>query len=383
MREFWTVDQIRTFMDPKMDRRTVLKAMAGVAGGAVLGPYFQSSAQAAIGGTINVLAWEGFTLEPELKAWREKNGITQNTSIISLQDDVQNKLIGSNPLPIDVSEYNNAYSRFYGDELKIIHPVDLAMIPNFNKDSIFPFFFNGERWNWDGKQFGIPWIWGLVAPLYNPKVLPKFTQMEDFLKPEFKGKLTFVDDVTGTWPTIARVGGMIDKFPHLTVDEMNACFEAAKPYRDQCKVFAASNGDVISLFASGEIDGCFNAWTGITAEVAKQNIEIDYALEGAVMWCDAWFIPTSATNIETAHAFINESLTPKVQASAAKTTVSGAVVKAAVAEMDDATRALFDYNNLEEVFKKAPLPDIPPRESDKYAIYDQWVEAWTAFKGGF
>ncbi|MBY3381813.1 ABC transporter substrate-binding protein [Rhizobium laguerreae] len=382
MKKHWTLDQINAFT---ADRRAFLNGSATLLGSAVLAPYFPGAAQAAIGGELKIMAWEGFTLDAELKDWRERNGIKANVTIISTQDDVQGKFVGGTPISLDVAEYNQGYDKFYGDELKITSPLDAAKIPNYSKEKTFSGFYMTEHWYWNNVLHGIPWIWGLNSLVYNPKVIPSIETYKDLLKPEYKGKLAFGDDTTATWPMIARIAGMGDKYPNLTLEELDQAYKALNPYRDQSKVFSASNGDSINLFVSGEIGALFAGWSGIPTETAKQNVETRYAIpeEGAAMWCDAWFIPPSATNVETAYAFINESLNPKAQAEVCKAIVGGAVQKTAVELMDDATRALFDYDNLDEVFRNAPLQGIPPRASDSYATYDQWVEKWTEFKSGF
>ncbi|MBY3381826.1 ABC transporter substrate-binding protein [Rhizobium laguerreae] len=384
MREHWTIDQLRAF-SATADRRAFLKGAAALVGGAALAPYFPGSAHAAVGGELKIMAWEGFTLDAELKDWRKKNGVQPSVSIMATQDDVQGKLVGGTPIPLDVAEYNQGYDKFYGDELKITTPLDESKIPNYSRDATFAGFYKTEHWYWNNVLHGVPWVWGLNSLIYNPKIIPSVATYKDLLKPEYAGKIAFGDDTLATWPMIARVAGLGSKYPNLTAAELDQAFEALKPYRDQSKVFAASNGDAINLLVSGEIGALFAGWSGIPTETAKQNVETRYAVpeEGAAMWCDAWFIPTSATNIDTAYAFINESLNPKVQAEVCKAIVGGSVQKASIDMMDNSTRTLFDYANLDEVFKKAPLQGIPPRASDTYATFDQWVEKWSDFKSGF
>ncbi len=363
---------------------TSLALGAGVAAGATLGAW-PGPASAAVGGDLKIMAWEGFTLDNELKAWREANKVQVDAAIISTQDDVHAKLIGSNPVRLDLAEYSQGFERFYVDELKIVKPLDIARVPNFTSENIYPEFYEAPTWYWDKTHFALPWIWGLNALVYNPAMTKPITTYKDLLAPELKGKVTFCDDTIATWPMIARLAGYGPKFPNLTKEEMKTAFEGLGPYRDQCRVFGSSNGDVISLFASGEIAACFSVWSGTPVETAKRGVKTVYAVpaEGAVMWCDAWFMPISAQNIDTAYAFMNEAVAAKTQAEVAKAVTGGAVNKHAPALMDADTRALFDYGNLPEVFRKSPLQGQPPRTSDTYATYDEWTQAWTDFKSSF
>ncbi|MCO6055559.1 extracellular solute-binding protein [Pseudomonas sp. MOB-449] len=385
MKEHWSIEDIKAAATGNLGRRTFMKGVAGLAAGVALAPLMSNRLFAAVGGELKILAWEGFTLEKELKGWRETSGVKVNAGIMSTQDDVHSRFVGGNPLPLDLAEYNQGYSELYGNDLKIMLPLDESKIPNYRQDSILEGFYRGDKWYWDGKLYGVPWIWGLNSLVYNPKQVPQIASYKDLLSPAFKGKLAFGDDTLATWPMIARVAGFGDKFPNLTAEELDAAFEAMNPYRDQCRVFAASNGDSINLLVSGEISALFCGWSGIPTETVKQGVLTKYAVpaEGAAMWCDAWFMPVSATNPDTAHAFINESISPKVQAEVCKSVIGGTVSKAAIDLMDAETRSYFDYTNLAEVLKKSPLQGIPPFSSDKYATFDMWVQKWTDFKSGF
>jgi spermidine/putrescine transport system substrate-binding protein len=368
-----------------MSRRSALKVAAAAAGVAAVGPFIGSSpARAEVGGQLEVMAWEGFDLTTQLESWREANGVTQTVAAIGNQDDVQAKFIAGNPPPIDLAEYNQGYASLYGDDLKIIRPLDESLLPNYNPDDIFPGFYKTQSWYWNGQLYGIPWTWGLNSLVYNTSKMSKPTSFSELLAPELEGRIALVDDTLATWPVAANVAGFADKYPNLTKDEMAQVFDALRPYRDHARVIALTYGDVISMFVSGEIDAIFCGWSGLPVETIKQGVETNYSIpkEGATMWCDAWFTPISADNIDTAHAFINESIRPDVQASVAAAVTAGAVTKGAVDLMDDNTRALFDYNDLDSVFANAPLLGIPPRVSDKYATYSEWVDAWNEFKAG-
>ncbi|MBL4929416.1 ABC transporter substrate-binding protein [Fuscibacter oryzae] len=385
----WTHEEVRAAADGRysellLSRRRLLGMGAAATGAAALGPFFPRAARAEVGGTLRMMTWQGFDMIGDAQPWLDANGVKTELATITAQDDVQAKFLGGSPVPIDLTEYNQAYNRFYVDELDIIRPLEMDKIPNYNKDNIFPGFYQGERWYWDNTQWGVPFTWGLNSLVYNPAMMDKPTSYKDLLKPELAGKITITDEITGTWPIAARVAGFGAKYPNVTRDELAEIFEVMKEYRAQSKTFSPSNGDIISLFAAGDIAACFNCWSGIPFEAAKQGVKLEYVIpeEGAVMWCDAWFTPRAAENIDTAHAYINETLKPEYQAKLAKATTSGCVNHNAVALMDEETRALFNYDDLDSVFKTSPLEGIPPRESDEFATYDDWVRAYEDLKIG-
>ncbi|HEY0292512.1 MAG TPA: hypothetical protein VGC51_09260, partial [Hansschlegelia sp.] len=66
-----------------LSRRSFMGSTLALGAGAALGSFTGfSPAKAAVGGDLKIMAWEGFTLENELKAWREKNGVQVDAAII-------------------------------------------------------------------------------------------------------------------------------------------------------------------------------------------------------------------------------------------------------------------------------------------------------------
>lgn len=368
-----------------MNRRAFMLRSSAIAAGVTLAPWMPRAALAQSGGTLEVMAWQGFTMEAETSAWAKAAGVVQRSSIISNQDDVTAKLAGSNPVRLDVTEYATGYEKTY-TEMGVMQPIDLSKVPNFSPENIFPPFLKGEMWTWDGTQWGIPWIWGVDTIVVRPDLIDvEVTSYEDLLRPEFAGKLAILDNPVTTWPQIAKVTGYGDKFPNMTRAELDDCFEKFQPYRDQTVVFAASNGDVISLFASGEIAAVFCTWSAVPLETAKQNVVTKAVMpkEGAAVWADAWFIPTSAGNLDAAHGFINATLAPEAQAAAAQSTVASPVASTAVPLLDETTHALFDFENFDAAFASIRFYGQPPRTSDDYATYDDWLQKWADFRSGF
>ncbi|GAA5543597.1 spermidine/putrescine-binding periplasmic protein [Brucella sp. NBRC 113783] len=368
----------------EVSRRALLTATAAVGVQVAFARVFATPALAASGGDLQIMAWEGYDLTKELKDWRDKNGVTVETTSIASQDDVHTKFIAGNPPPIDLAEYNQAYSKLYVDDLKIVTPLDISKIPNYNADNLFPEFFDKPTWFRDGKHWGSPYIWGFNSLLYNSAEMQEPTSYNDLLKPELKGKIAIMDDATGNWPLIARLAGFGDKYPLLSKDELKTAFEKFVPFREQARLIAVNQGDVANFVASKEVLAVLVADPQIIQQVTAQGVPLKLALpkEGPVLWVDAWFIPVSADNIETAHAFINQSLDPQVQANVAMAINQAPVSKKAVELLDEAAHKRIDYSKVDSLFA-AGLPGIPPVEGDgNVATYDDWIQAWQQFKAG-
>lgn len=380
MKKIWSTDEILDTMT--MNRRSFLAGSTALAAGAFAGPFFPTAAQAA-GGELQIMAWEGWEPVQELKGWTDKNGVKIEVTAIGNQDDVTAKFNTPSPPSFDAAEYNHGYADLYIDVLKITKPLERSKLSNYSADNLFDVFYDKPTWFRDGKLHGVAYAWGLNTLVYNPKMMEKPTSYTDLLKPELKGKIVIADDTLATWPLAAILAGF-KTFPNLTKDEMAKTFENLQLYRDQARTISLTYGDVVSLMVSGEVAACLTGWTGIPKETAKQGLETAYVIpkEGATTWSDAWFMPPAVDNEEAAHEFINLAISPEVQASVASRNTGGVVSKKAVELLDAETKALFDYSDVEGIFKAAPLIGIPPLESDQYATYQDWVAAWNEFKAG-
>lgn len=373
----------RSTLNPTLSRRMLMLSAAAVAAGATLGRWVPR-AQAAVGGQLDIMTWEGYTLQEEAAAWIRQNNIQVNASIMGSQDDVTAKLMGGG-VRLDLSEYSNGYNELYKG-LNLLKPIDTSRISNYNPSDIIARFYDGDMWFWDGQRFGIPWTWGIDTIVYKPEGLTApINSFKDLLRPEFKGRLTFLDNPLTVWPLAARISGFGEQFPNVTKDELELIWERMQPYRDQCRTFASSNGDVASLFVANEISACFCTWTAATIQTARQGVKTEYVFpeEGGAVWADAWFIPATSRNIDTALAFINQALDPQVQAAMSKSVSSAVVNRRAVQYMDEDTRALFDYERIDDLLRGSSIKGQPPRESDHYATYDDWLQSWASFRAGF
>jgi spermidine/putrescine-binding protein len=367
-----------------MSRRTALKFAAGAAAGAFLAPLSMTRARASAG-KLQVMAWEGYELTDQLADWRAATGIDVQSTPITNQDDVQNKFIGGNPPPIDLAEFNQAYNHLYVDTLKIVRPLDRSQIPNYNPDNLFSAFYEKDTWVFDGELWGAPYIWGMNTLIYNPSAMATPKSYKDLLAPELKGKIAIMDDSVATWPVAARVAGLGDKYPNVTPEELAAIFENLVKYRDQARLIALNYGDLANLMVSGEVVAALCADPSVISMAGQQGLGLTLVIpeEGPVLWVDAWFIPVSSDNVEQATLFINEALSPKVQASVATAVNQATVSRLAAPMMDASNRARFDYDDMDRVFATFGLPGIPPQEEDGvHATYDQWVTAWQDFRAG-
>ncbi|MCO6055576.1 PotD/PotF family extracellular solute-binding protein [Pseudomonas sp. MOB-449] len=368
-----------------ISRRTLIKAALGtVAAGLCSNGFGWLTPTAAAGEyqNLNVMAWEGYDLTQQLKAWSEAQQVKIQPRPITVQDDVERALQQGEA--IDVAEYNQAYADLYCSQLKLSSPLDAARLPHYSSDNLFPDFYEKSYWRVDGQLCGVPYIWGFNTILFNYFKVVKPTSYEDLLSPKLKGKVAIMDDTTGSWPVAARLSGFGDRYPLLTPQELTIAFAKMEKFLDNGAVLVTSQQQLLQLFASGDILAVLCADPSIISQLDEQGGTIDVALpkEGPVLWVDALFIPQTAPSADLAHQFLNQALSPPVQAQVATAVSQFPVSRRALKLMSvrARNRLRIDFSRLDEVLASG-LPGIPPRGHDGiHASYAEWQAAWEQFK---
>ena len=91
--------------------------------------------------------------------------------------------------------------------------------------------------------------------------------------------------------------------------------------------------------------------------------------------------PISNDNPDATYGYINNAISPKVNANAAMEQILGGVtVAGAVKYLDKQTAALYNYTNLNNFFAKAPLYANPPVKSARYVTIDKVIAKWQEIK---
>ena len=136
---------------------------------------------------------------------------------------------------------------------------------------------------------------------------------------------------------------------------------------------------------NGDIVACWQGWAAMNsfaADAGKTTVKTIVPEEGSFSFCDLYAIPTTADNVDTVYSYLNNVLEPEVNAAGAEFLVAGVTVEGAVEFLDEATRSLYPYDDLEGLLERAPFYNNPPVESDEYVTYEEWVDTWQEVKAG-
>jgi len=341
-----------------------------------------------ISGTVSFLSWQGYDLVgvAAMDTWCKENDVVVKSTYISTHADITSKFTtGGGKGIYNLSTYFQGYGPFY-ESLGIPVPLDMSRIPMF-KDT-YPIFQTGpvaEQW-WliNGNQLCAPFTWGLMGCNYDSEKTKAPASYLDLLKPEFKGKVGIVDDVIGSIVIGAHVHGIFRENSQYTPDEAKQIMSYWTELKKNARTIIPSYGNMADQFVAGEIIAGVPGWAAVNSFAAgKGDMTVAHTVpqEGAAAFVDGYMIPPEATDLDTVYAFINEALTPEVQAQTAEFLVQGAVSPAAVPLMSAETAALYPYDQIDEILTtSAPLEAIPVSVPSGYVSWDEWNKIWTAFK---
>lgn len=372
------------------DRRSLLRGAAGVSSLALFAGGLMISHRptwAAIGPVeLGFVGWQGYDgapaeTFPTFTAWMEAEQIEVASTYVNTNEEMLTKIQASPEGTYDLT------CPFHGTvptmiAAGVLEPLDTSKLANYDKVHSFfreQHFTRGP----DGAVYAIPFTYSHSSPLYNAdKVKPLESFAEVVEDPAKRGRYTLIDSPNHfTW--IAQILGFGNPDPnHITRDELAKCQEYARLVIAGARSVAPALGDIQQLLVAGEVDysltGTYNQVA--EAQAAGVNIQTFFAKEGAQTWVDCYCVPKASQKYDAALAWIDQSLAPGPQAEVAEV-YGGAVVNVeAVPLLKEGTKARYDYDNLDSVLARAPVIPPVPAESDEFATYADWTQAWSAAK---
>ena len=338
------------------------------------------------GTTLDFYSWQGYDLPVKpIKEWLTSNDVSLKASYIATHDDITAKFTtGGGKGNYNLSTYEAGWAPLY-IQLGIPEVLDTSRVPNFQK--AYDIFKTGEAAKWfnvDGKQYAFPFTWGIQGINYQSDVIDAPASYRDLLKPEFKDKFGITDDPVSTVVIGAHVLGIFKADSLYTPDQLAQIMDFWKQMKANARLIMPSYGNMGDLLASGEIVAGTPGWAAVNSFAADKGddaVKHTVPEEGSATFCDAYMIPAEAQNVDTAYAFIDEVFSPEAQAAEAAYLVQAAVVPDALPLMDEATRALYPYDDIESLLTtSAPLEAIPAQTPSGFANYQDWVKAWEGVK---
>ncbi len=322
-----------------------------------------------------------------VEAWKKENGVEIRATYIGNHDDIQAKIASGGAEGADLITYYQGYKPLY-KELGILHADRRVEGPEPGRP--VPVLADGRRRASSSSSTrtaparASPGRSGAIGITWDDAALPGgLDSWFDLLDPSLKGKVALPDDPTGSLATAAHALGYDPAT--VTPEQLVEIEDLLSKIIAQSKGVSPSFGDMTTLLVSGDAVACWQGWSAMNnfaKDAGKDTVKTIIPKEGGWTYCDAYAIPSTVDNLDTAHAWVNLALDPQVNAENAEYLVAGVTVEAAVPLLDEATASLYDYSDVESFFAKAPLYNNPPTESDEYLTFPQWQEAWQELKAG-
>jgi spermidine/putrescine transport system substrate-binding protein len=259
------------------------------------------------GNTLTIFNWGDYIDETLVERFEEETGIKVIYETFDSNEAMMTKIDqGGTTYDIAVpSEY--MIDKMRQEDLLI--PLDHSKLPNLK--------YIDERFMdlpFDpGNQYSIPYFWGTVGIVYNPKMLggKEILSWNDLWDPDLKNEILLIDgarEVIGMG--LNSLGYSLNDTNPKHLQEAKAKLDTLTP-----NIKAIVGDENRMLLENGEASIGL-VWSGVASEIMFENEDLEYVvpIEGSNLWFDNMVIPKTAKNIEAAHQFINFMLDPKVAA---------------------------------------------------------------------
>ena len=344
------------------------------------------------GGSLNMIAWEGYLQPLWVKPFEKSSGCTIHAKYAGSSDEMVTLMRSGGGGQYDmVSASGDASLRLiYG---KDVQAIDTSKIPDFKNFN--PAFQSPANNTVGGKHYGISLQWGPNTLMYNTKVVkPAPTSWSAIYSSTYKGKITVPDNpiqiadaalyLMKTQPSL----GITDPY-ELNSAQFNATTALLKQQKPLIKKYWALASDEIDLFKNGDaVIGASWPYQLSQLAAAKAPVKDLIPKEGATGWLDTWMVSAQTKNLDCAYKWLAYISTPKVQAEQATNYGETPVNSKACPIMDTLAKgscAQYHANAPLAYFKqihfwKTPVADCGNGKSD-CMDYTAWQQAWTQLKG--
>jgi spermidine/putrescine-binding protein len=358
----------------QLSRRRVLQAGA-VAVGARFGarPLIGHAAE-----PLRFLCWGGWSDAEIVQGFTDQTGIPIAATFPASNDDIFLKLRAGGIGRFDVVTPQNGVVQGMID-VGLIQPLDESRLTHTVDN--FPQFQQPEWTSRDGARYSAPFLWGSSPMAYNADLIDGPPESWVGLEADtYRKKIVMLDDALTHFRIWNRALGAEDA-TKVTPSQLDRTVGTLMNLKsEQVIALVRSMDEVAGYLARGDAWLSTTAWELVPSmAVAKDKpVRIAHPRPGDFTFCDNLCLVAGAPQPDAAHAFIDYMTSPEVQARAMNRMHRGVVNAKAVPMLDEETRALFPYDDLNPFFTANPLLGFPPLgdNDEGFATYTDWVNGW-------
>lgn len=332
-----------------------------------------------VGGTLHIMTYAGYEGGNALKPWIKSTGVDFKATVINNQDDVTTRLRTPAGKSTDAAQLGLAQLEQYR-ELGLTYPLQPDWFENLPAmESYFVDLVKDK----DGALTTMPFVWGGLGCNYRPDKVGEIKSWQELTGPKFKNRIAMIDDPVSTVQTGALAIGIRDP-AKMTTAQLEDVKAFLLKIKGNARTVAAGYGDIADLLVAGDVWASFQGWNAVEIFAAQKGgtVKTAYPKEGTVGFVDSFFIPAKADNRATAVAFIDQMISKEMQAYVGNDLASGVIRLDAVPLVKGQGAKVFDYDNLEELFKTKLVfaLDAPLKSEGDVATHEDWVKAWEDVK---
>ena len=347
-------------LNTRLSRRNLLRT-ASMGAVAAMSSRWIGHAGAANASEIVWGTNEAYARPDMLAPFEEASGTKVNTVLFSDPAEVVTKLRAGGAgvhMLLDGSYHVNLS---YGDG--VLQPIDLANVPN--AAHVLDEFKDAEGLVFDGKVYGVPFIWGTNSMIYRAEdVGGELDDIGALFDPQFAGRISMPNGLFESLIVGAMYLGIKKPFA-MTKDELNAVVDLLVKQKPLVRTYWHDIGDLKNLMATGEIVVGWG-WQPVM-ELRNDDIDVRWAhpKQGELAWYDANYLTKEAEgDVKAAsEAFTNYLAGETYGVIVGKDTGYRSASKLAIAAMPEELQKKLDIDRPSAFLKDATWflnPEDPP-----------------------
>lgn len=253
---------------------------------------------------LRLYTWSQYFDEAMIKEFEQEAGVKVKVDYFSSNEQMLTKL--------QLTQGERGYDLILPSDYMVRTMIEMKLLKPLDKSKLgFLSDFEAEALNppYDpGLQYSVPLAVGLTGLAWNTKLLPKLsdslTWKDYFENPEFKGRVTLLDDIKEVLQVALLVHGK--SLASATESDVKEAFAYLRKHKSQLKGFTTETRPVIE---AGECVLCMT-YSGDARQVAEAKPEIQFVLpkDGVSIWTDNFAIPANSAEPELAFKFMAKIL---------------------------------------------------------------------------